>query len=263
MPFNVLPLVLIILSLTIIIVIVLRKFPHLTSIDILSIAEEKQIAIKEKILYGRLHRRSQELVGKAAPIWNSGVSVLRRVYRGLYQKVRFLEEKYKRSARKISATEKEDTRQQVSNLMEEVQELDNKANFEAVEQKYIKIISVDPKNIEAYQSLADLYFDNKEYQEAEQVLNHLLKLDRDNNQANYYYQLGEIKKITGSRSEALVFAQKAVEAAPANPKYLDFLLEESIAVGNKPIAKETYYKLKEANPENQKLETYYEAIKDL
>lgn len=263
MIFNILPLVLIILSLAIIIVIVLRKFPHLTSINILSIAEEKQIAVKEKILCSRLHRRSQELAGKAAPVWNSIVSISRRLYHRLYQKVQSLEEKYQRNAKKNSPAEKEDARQQVSALMEEVQELDEKANFEAVEQKYIKIISVDPKNIEAYQSLADLYFDNKEYQEAEQVLNYLLKLDRDNNQANYYYRWGEIKKITGNLEEALVFAKKAVDAAPANPKYLDFLLEMSILMNNKAIAKETYYKLKEANPANQKLETYYEAIKDL
>ena len=41
---------------------------------------------------------------------------------------------------------------------------------------------------------------------------------------------------------------------PANPKYLDFLFHACILVGDKRKAGAVLAQLKEANPENQKLE---------
>jgi tetratricopeptide (TPR) repeat protein len=64
-------------------------------------------------------------------------------------------------------------------------------------------------------------------------------------------------------SGAFRHLQKAVELAPNNPKYLDFLLEVSIMLEEKETALETYEKFHAINPENQKLSEYKARIEAL
>jgi hypothetical protein len=61
----------------------------------------------------------------------------------------------------------------------------------------------------------------------------------------------------------LLNARKALEIEPNNPRYLDTILEISIIKKDKVLANETYKRLKEVNPENQKLAEIKEEIAEL
>lgn len=60
-----------------------------------------------------------------------------------------------------------------------------KSGVEAMieEQKYIKIITQDPKNIFAYQKLGRLYLEQKNYDDAKAVFEQILKIDAKNKRA--------------------------------------------------------------------------------
>lgn len=60
-----------------------------------------------------------------------------------------------------------------------------KSGVEAMieEQKYIKIITQDPKNIFAYQKLGKLYLEQKNHDDAKAVFEQILKIDAKNKRA--------------------------------------------------------------------------------
>lgn len=63
------------------------------------------------------------------------------------------------------------------------------------EQKYIKIISQDPKNLFAYHKLGKLYFEQKNYDDAKAVFEQVLKIDEKNKRAKEI--LKKIDKLLG------------------------------------------------------------------
>lgn len=60
------------------------------------------------------------------------------------------------------------------------------------EQRYIKIIAQDPKNLFAYHKLGKLYFEQKNYDDAKAVFEQVLKIDEKNKKAKEV--LKKIKK---------------------------------------------------------------------
>ena len=48
-----------------------------------------------------------------------------------------------------------------------------------LEKIYIEIIGLDSQNIKAFRELGQIYFQRKEYEEAKQTLEHILKLQED------------------------------------------------------------------------------------
>ncbi|MFH1392390.1 MAG: tetratricopeptide repeat protein [bacterium] len=62
---------------------------------------------------------------------------------------------------------------------------EKKSGVEAMieEQKYIKIITQDPKNLFAYSKLGKLYFEQKNYDDAKAVFEQILKIEPKNKKA--------------------------------------------------------------------------------
>lgn len=165
----------------------------------------------------------------------------------------------------------------------------------AAEKKYIEIIGIDSKNVQAFKNLAQVYFELKNYEEAKQIFEHILKLKDDDVEA--YGGLAEIAKEKGDLSQArdeylralnvnnqrsqtyfdlaLVYnamdngaeacwnIKKALDIEPNNPRYLDTMLDISIINKDKGAALGAYEKLKSANPENQKLAEFKKKIDEL
>ncbi|MBI4449515.1 hypothetical protein HY634_00470, partial [Candidatus Uhrbacteria bacterium] len=64
----------------------------------------------------------------------------------------------------------------------------------------------------------------------------------------------------GKRAAALKEIQAAIGQSPRNPKYLDFAIELAMMERNPRLATKYLTQLREANPENQKLEEFEERI---
>jgi len=257
--YDIIPLVITVLSLAGIIFIIIRKFPVLAAIDVGSIKSVQEAAKKEKIVALRLERK---LIGAGkflyvilVPVWR----VLRGMFLNVYTKVSELEKKY--AKKKEKPAHPHDAGEQVKTLFFEAEECLRTGNPEGAEKKCISIISLDHKNIDAYKKLGQVYLEQKNYDNARETFKHILKLNPDD--VETIIDLGSLHKQRGENDEALANFRRAVELESTNPKNLDFLIEMSIIVKNKDLAEETLKKLREVNPENQKLAEFLEKIKTI
>ena len=286
--YNIIPLLLILISLVIIIVIVSRKFSVLAALDVENIPAEKEAKFKERIISNRLKRSVikywSSLVRISTPLGNS----ISDYFKAKLQKLHQAKNVYK-------ANEKIETPETIDQLFSQAEELRKRDDLDAAEKKYIEIIGIDSKNLEAFKELGQVYFEKKEFEEAKQTFEHILKLKEDDEDiyenlaqiakeegdldeardeylkslninkqnAQTYFSLAEIYQAMGKMTEAVKTLKKALKIEPANPRYLDTMLEISIIIKDKALASATYGNLLKANPENNKLEEFKRQIDEL
>ncbi len=268
--YNVIPLVLILISLCIIIVIVLRKFSALASLDVDNIQAEKEAKFKERIISNRLKRNIFKWFTKFIKISRILTQQLSVFFKSIYNKLLKLKDSYKNEA-VISLGDKE---KRIKELYIEADKLIKNDDLDSAEKIFIEIIGLDSKNIKAFEELGQLYFRGKNYEEAVETFNHIIKLvessdgqeekgKNDEKIAEIYFNLALIDYETKKLTEALANIDKALEIEPNNPRYLDIGLEISIINKDKILATNFYDKLKKANFENNKLEEFKEQIDEL
>lgn len=102
-----------------------------------------------------------------------------------------------------------------------------RGNLKEAEEEYLKSISLSDENHLNFLSLAEVY----------------LELD--------------------DREQALATAQRSLLLSPNNPKILDFLINISIIIQDKELANKYLTKLREVNPENQKIAHFISLIDEL
>lgn len=274
--YNIIPLVLILIALAIIINIVLRKFSVLAALDVDTIQSEREIKFKEQIISNRLKRNYLKTYSKIMKVLRPIGHAIGVSFTFLYKKLLDFKENYnKETAQIVNEQEK------VNKLYIEAEELVKKEELDLAEKKYIEIISLDSKNYKAFRSLGKLYYERKDFHEAKQTLEHVLKLaeknletyERDNQMENIneaslviastYFDMALIDKATDNIDGSLGYINKALIMEPNNPRFLDTKIEISIIKKDKVSALDAFEKLRGVNPENQKLGELEEKIKEL
>ena len=279
--YNIIPLILILLGLSVIIVIVIRKFSVLAALNVETIQAEREANFKEKIISSRLKRNFYKY-------WNRLLKVTRPLGSGLGNFFKWLHNRlieFKESNRPEPVASLNDE-QKVARLFTDAEEMVKAENFDRAEKNYIEIISLDKKNIKAFRGLGKLYFSRKDFHEARQTFEHVLKLCEkalaedghlsgrtgENEQATgemmnalaaTYYDIALVCESTANPDGAAKNADNAIKLEPNNPRYLDFKVGISIIRKDKIAALDAYQKLLAVNPENQKLAEFEEKIKEL
>jgi len=255
--YNIIPLLLILISLSVIIVIVSRKFSVLASLNVESLPAEKEAKFKERIISNRLKRNIIKYWSKASrvltPLGQLAGGYLKSKLYKLHQAKNIYQEN-----RRVDGSETTDQ------LFSQAEELKKRDDFDGAEKKYIEIIGLDSKNLKAFKELGRIYFEKKEFEEARQTFEHILKLKEDDEEIyDIHFNLAEVYQAMGKLPEAVRALKKALKIEPANPRYLDIMLEISIIIKDKALALDTYKKLLKANPENNKLEEFKSKIDEL
>ncbi len=270
----------IVVSIGVIILIIIKKFPQLKTLDISTISREKEKQTRDKILIDRLKRKTsktKEVVLKGfVPAWAKFAGS----FKTLYKKAQDLEKKYKREEAKTVAVTSPEFRKKMDQLLDEAAEYYKKEEYEEGEKKFIEIISIAPQEKKAYKGLGDLYMKKKEYKQALETYKFVLRLDLKGSEeitknedgqeiktfsnsielADDYVDLGEVHMAMENYLLAVENFKKAVQLEPNNPRNLDLIIEASINAKNKVLAVEALNALKRINPENQKLKDYKEMI---
>jgi len=284
--YNIIPLLLILISLSVIIIVVSRKFSVLAALDVASIPAEKEAKFKERIISNRLKRNIIKYWVKSTrvltPLGQSAGSYLKSKLYKLYQ----AKDVYR-------ADEKTDGRGTIDQLFSQAEELKKRDDLDSAEKKYIEIIGADSKNLKAFEELSRIYFEKKEFEEAKQTLEYILKLREEDingdllkkaeekggldetgggllkttginkQDAQTYFSLAEVYRAMGKLTEAANVFKKALKIEPSNPRYLDTMLEISIIIKDKALSLDTYNKLLKVNPENNKLEEFKRQIDEM
>ncbi len=273
----------------------LRKSPHLSNINVNNLPEIKAERQKQVILRGRLYRTTQELSTRFKKILEPINDQLNLHFKNYYQRLRSFEHELKRKGEKqLSAAV--DKSQTLDGLLVEARQLINNEEYQKAEDKLIDCLSFDEHNVEAYKLLVDLYRARKQYDEAKETLEYLLRLTHEAD-SSIYFSLADIAKERGNlkqaeddylrsislsddnylyflnlaevylelddKEKALETAQRAYILAPNNPKILDFLINLCIIIQDRALAIDYLEQLKAVNPENNKIIDFNEKIDSL
>ncbi len=278
--YNIIPLFLIFFSLFIIIIIIIRKFPVLAALDIDTIQAEKEAQFKEQIISNRLKRNIIRYNSKLIKIFKPLGLWIISLGKKFYEKLLDFKENYnKEEVLELSENNLEE-------MIENAEDLIKEEKFDEAERKFINIISLDSQNLKAFKGLGRLYLDKKQYREAKQTFEHVLRLlehdelkigvssvggdiEKNNQKINnhylssIYYELSKVCEGNEEYKEALDNIIRATEIEPNNPRYLDMKLEISIMNKDKGVALDAFEKLKEVNPDNNKLKEFEKKIREL
>ena len=282
---NILALIALLVSVALLGRIIWRRLPELKVLDLESIPKERKSDAKAKILENKFKRRSQEAKEKL----DAAISPLKERFSGLGQRLKeratSLEKKYKKNSELEGVRNKS-----INELFAEAERHINEEEYQLAEKALIEIIARDKKDLRAYELLGKVYRFQKNYDQAAEIIKYLIKLkslqyrknhpepqlkkqkleeaeeaimdslDVDSDVSRFYDDLGEIYLLEGKPEKALDCYLKASAIEPNNPKYLDKIIGLAIEVNDSGLAKKTYKRLKEINPENAKLQEFKEAL---
>lgn len=258
--FDILVLILLTISSAFLLVIILRKFSVLATIDMDAVPQEKLDQKKEDIIEMRLRRKFEWLRDRILIVGKPILKGVGNFFRFIYHKALELEKNYQDKSQPIS--DKGATNQQkVLALMSEGEELIREEEYVQAEKKFIQVISMDHMNITAYDNLGKTFMGQRDYEHAIEALQHALKLDEKN--SSTHHDLGMVYKEIGDLDKAIMYVKKAVKMDPNNPRYLDCLIEISILHKDKYTAQEAFRTLKRVNPDNQKLSELEKQISEM
>jgi tetratricopeptide (TPR) repeat protein len=251
MAFWLIPLILMALSLVLAFVIILRRLPQLRVLDVSTLSEERAKRVKEAIILQRFDRLGNEkfgAVGKAAAGGVKAISDMgRRATQRLYRLEQYYQKLKKSSVHAAEATDPE----AVKKLLDEAAAFVREGEFIQGEKRYIEVVSHNPKNVDAYEGLGNLYFKNKQYDQARETFAFALRLAPDD--ASVHMSLADLDLVEGKPAAALIHLRESVEKRPNNPKYLDSYIEASLLAKARTDAEKGIARLKAANPENMKI----------
>ncbi|MFC1662893.1 tetratricopeptide repeat protein [Patescibacteria group bacterium] len=280
-----------------VLVVMVRKFSVISAVDVNAQPGSKSKKIKADLLEQRLDRKVSGLgawIGKyITPVWEGA----REAFRRLLQTVAELNKKYDRKikARQASTAPPDDVKEKIRQLIFEADENANREEYAEAEQRLIEVVTLDSKNSDAYHRLGDIYLEQKNYEDARQTFEHLIKLNQADDTA--FSGLAHIAEAEGRLTEArdeylhsidlnakaaqhhldlckvyiemeefddaVKSCTKAVKIEPNNPKMLANLLDAYLGAKDSANAKAILGKIKEVNPENQKLEEWRNIIDKL
>jgi len=278
------------------VVIVWRKLPQLASIRTEAIPKHQHQLRKQQILDQRLQKKLGDAEAAVLRALKNFFQSVGHVGQRVMKRLVTLEQEYGRKVVQQQAIEDPDAlRAKVATTLAEAQAAMAAEDWIKAEQLFVGVVSLDPKNVDAYLGVADVATAKKDYVNAREALRFVLKLQQDSEaaytrlghidtqegkwadaEADYlksvslnastastHFELATIEENLGNLDKAEQAFQEAVKLESANPKYLDALLQFGIRQKRKALAKDALAKLKKANPENQKLEELAQVVKEL
>lgn len=267
MAYDLIPILILLVSAAGVLVIFGRKLSQAKTVDVASIPAERELRLKQRLLASRLRRRLQGLARSIAAVCQPAVAAgLRWLKRG-YRRVLDLEARSQRP--QAIPRPSGDPGMALEAMVSEAERQRSAGEFAAAEDQLIKAIGVNPRHVGAYERLGDLYLETKAYDQAREVYTYLIKLLRRGTSrlaAVQPKESGQIQRLAagyrnlatayqelGQLAQALQNARKAVAADADNPRMLDFLLKISILVKDRTLADQTWQALQRADPDNAKL----------
>lgn len=263
-----------------IIVVIGRHARQAAALDLESLPAEQEAAMKAALLERRLKRKMTEAKNRIVPVFRRLGKGIMFVFNSAQKRVAQLEQRYRRKPQLMTPVQQQEVRHTIQALFADATKAVDEEDWPEAEKKFIEILGWDPKHAQAYLALAEMYFHKKEFAQAKETFQFFFRLVRaqkageeqvslfsdpitDENMQAALFDYAQALQVVGDLPQALVQVSGALVYDPNNPKYLDKLLELSILVKDRNKARETLDKLKEVNPDNQKLASLEEEVRAL
>ncbi|KKU32337.1 MAG: hypothetical protein UX45_C0019G0010 [Candidatus Uhrbacteria bacterium GW2011_GWF2_46_218] len=231
--------------------ILFGKINTLRVMDVDTIPEEKERQTKERLLWQRFSRLQSGKVSGVVRVAHRVGKDISRTGRRLVQRLYSLEQYYQKLRKEAEGGEEGMSEEVVKRLMEEADGLVRQEEYIPAEKKYIEIISHHPKQIKAYEGLGHLYLRTKQLSQARETFQFAERLNEKD--ASVQMSLAELELMEERPQVSLAHVRRAVDIRPRNPRYLDAYIEAAFLVKSLEDMKKGIARLKEANPDNQKI----------
>ncbi|MBI4435441.1 tetratricopeptide repeat protein [Candidatus Uhrbacteria bacterium] len=241
-------------ALTVIGWVVYRKVPQLRVIDVNSIPKERERKVKEQLILSKFQRVGGAKIQKVTKATSDLVGVVSRQGRRVVQRLYRLEQYYQKLKRSGDEGVHRYSDETIRARLEEASVLIKQEEYIPAEKIFIDIISHNPKSVDGYEGLGNMYLVSGQLDQARETLQFALRLSPDDASVNVSMAELEIKQ--GNQKAALPFLRRAIAKRPKNPRYLDYYIETALEVGSLKDAREGIQTLKEVNPENNKIEEF-------
>lgn len=253
--------------------IVGRRFSILSTIDVERLPMEREAQVKHRIMKERLKRRLEEARISLAPFFQPigwFLYLIQKSCASLYVRIAQHRERIHSEFRR----EEVETQHHMptEDIVADAQAKMSSEQYEDAETRFIEVLSVDKKNMDAYCGLAELYQRTKQWKEAEEVLVCIVKLRKEKSRtegngtlslAQSLVDLAEVYIEQDRLDDALSSIKEAIGLQDRNPKFLDALVSLYILRGERLKAERALSKLKEHNPENNKISDFILQIEAL
>ena len=248
------PIIVAVASLIVIVFVLAKKIPQLRVIDVKSIPEERTRELKERIIMEKLSRAGRGKIRGIAKIFSAIGKSASKSGRRAVQKLYAIEQYYQKLNRAATEGQHAYSLETIKQITTEAETLVKQEEYIPAEKIYIDIISHNPKSVDAYEGLGNLYLKKGEYDQARETLKFTLRLSP--NDASVHVSLAELETKLDNNKQALESLRKAVGKRSKNPKYLDLYIESALVSGSLKDARSGIQLLKRVNPENQKIQEF-------
>ncbi len=256
---TVLFVILVILGLILLVWIAWRKLPQLKIVDPSSSKAAKVKGVKYEILRKRFQRVSEERLSTVGASLKGPFKWIQDGVRSAAAKLVALEKSY--VARGKSSGKQKLNQEQLRSLVTEARRHLDNGEYDKAEKILVEVLSLDPKNLDAYEYLGRLYIHTKNIDNAKESFRYLQRLAPQD--ASVLAALGEIANLENDVAGAYTYFSRAKNISPNNPKYLDFFIEAAIKKGDVMEATIALNHLREVNSDNQKISTFEERIEEV
>ncbi|MBU0597563.1 tetratricopeptide repeat protein [Patescibacteria group bacterium] len=291
MIYDIIAIGIIIICIGAVVFVIAKKFPIISSINTKVLKKHQQEQVKKGLIEYRLKRKFGVLGISNKKKETNGNGKKKSVVVEFYDFLKRIEKRYRDKIREIEPEDEATTGRQKIILLQEARDLAEQEKFKEAEDKFIEIISLDDNFAEAYEGLAALYFEKKDFDHAQEIYEYLLKMettDKEEKQpsgntseqsvepgddlkpvsinkevASYHVGLGEIFLAKGDFKKAMDCFQEAIKLEPNNPRNLDVIIKTAIHLDNRPLAEKYITKLEQVNPENEKVKDFKKEVANL
>lgn len=255
------PLTLMGLSLGTILVIVIRKFPQLSVLDVENLPEVKESKRKNEVIRKRVERLEAEGKKERQTRWIPFFRLLRHVQLGFRQYVGRIERlvseemnsmrpRMTNRGRSAVKENKQMPGERVRTALQEAVFLLDQGDFEGAEKKYLALIRQNPKAKEAYRGLGDVYVKQGHMEEARETYQFVAQLDPWDD--TVLVKLAEMAEAEGKLEQAVELYEQAVLLNDNLSGRFAKLAELLSTLGQYPTALEAIKQALDLEPENPK-----------
>lgn len=267
--FDIIFLVILIISLIGVFFIVSRKFSQLKSIDTSIITKEIQDKQKSNLLKSRLNRKIKGYIVKEnkenrIKQAQNKINNYIKEYKNLNEH-NFINKISKEPEKKVFY---------MNELVEDIKKNINEEEYLIAEDLCFQYLKLDRDNVSALEMLASIYTNNNSKQKAIQTYEFIVSIlkktknknnIKENNQkiVKYFIKIADIYLLDLNYKKIADVLKNAFLIDENNPKILDLLIESYINLKDRFMAERTLKKMEEANPENLKIIEFKDRIEKM
>lgn len=269
--------------------IVMGHWADIRLLDPMSIKEERQKQERSKVMNRRFERASADQLASVQRLGRTLFKKTQSSYRRAYQRLVAMDRVYRKVKSPFSAMAPSN-REKIVAFLSEARSLMRDLKWADAERRFLEVLSIDRRNLDAYKGLGQIYLKQKLYPQARETYEFLVKTKKADD--GTYAGLAEIAEAEGDLSTAESMRLKAVEASPrqayrhaelaeffiehnrpsqaweparrasdlepGSAKYLELSLEVAILLGDRNEAKARWNRLRMLSDDHSR----FQALKD-